>query len=61
MEGLASEKTKKPLKKVNHKGNIKFSNPLLPQKTYQIRIRVDLLKGCLTYKNPHLLPQHISK
>jgi hypothetical protein len=47
MEGLVSEKKKKPPKKVNHKGNIKFSNPFLPQKAYQIRKRVDLLKGHL--------------
>jgi hypothetical protein len=32
MEGLTSEKTKKPPKKVSHKGNIKFSNLILPQK-----------------------------
>jgi ligand-binding sensor protein len=29
MEGLKSKKTKEPCKKVNQKGNIQFSNPLL--------------------------------
>jgi hypothetical protein len=29
MEGLTSKKTKEPPKRANHKGNIKFSNPLL--------------------------------
>jgi len=29
MEGSTSKKTKEPPKKVNHKGNIKFLNPLL--------------------------------
>jgi len=28
MEGPTSKKTKNPLKKVNHKGEIKFLNPL---------------------------------
>jgi hypothetical protein len=31
MEGLMSTKTKEPLKRVNHKGNIKFPNPLVSQ------------------------------
>jgi hypothetical protein len=30
---------------VNHKGNIKFPNPLLSQEAYQIKKREDLLKG----------------
>jgi hypothetical protein len=29
MEGLTSKKTKEPPKRANHKGNIKFLNPLL--------------------------------
>jgi hypothetical protein len=37
MEGPMSKKTKKPPKKVNHKGNIKFSNPFLLKEAYQIR------------------------
>jgi hypothetical protein len=28
MEGLTSKKTKEPPKRANHKGNIKFLNPL---------------------------------
>jgi hypothetical protein len=37
MEGSTSKKTREPSKRVNHKGNIKFLNPLLSQETYQIR------------------------
>jgi hypothetical protein len=37
MEGPTSKKTKEPPKRVNHKGNIKFPNPLLLQEAYQIR------------------------
>jgi hypothetical protein len=29
MEGPMSKKTKEPSKRVNHKGNIKFRNPLM--------------------------------
>ncbi len=47
MEGPMSKKTKEPPKKVNHKGNIKFSNPFLSRKAYQIRKAEDLLKGHL--------------
>jgi hypothetical protein len=47
MEGPMSKKTKKPPRKVNHKGNIKFLNPFLLRETYQIRKGKDLLKGCL--------------
>jgi hypothetical protein len=36
MEGLKSKKTKEPVKKANHKGNIKFWNPLLSREAYQI-------------------------
>jgi hypothetical protein len=36
MERPMSKKTKEPLKKVNHKGNIKFPNSLFSQETYQI-------------------------
>jgi hypothetical protein len=54
MEGPTSKKTKEPHKRVNHKGNIKFLNPLLSQEAYQIRKREELLKGCLALKNPHL-------
>jgi hypothetical protein len=32
---------KQPPKKVNAKGNIEFPNPLMSQKTYQIRKGVD--------------------
>ncbi len=37
MKGPTSKKTKELLKRVNHKGNIKFPNPLLLQEAYQIR------------------------
>jgi hypothetical protein len=39
MEGPTSKKTNKPLKKVNHRGNIKFLDPLLSQDAYHIRKR----------------------
>jgi len=42
-------------KKVNHKGNIKFPNPLLSWEAYQIRKGEDLLKGHLALKNAHIL------
>jgi hypothetical protein len=32
MEGATSRKTNEPPKRANHKGNIKFMNPLLSQK-----------------------------
>jgi hypothetical protein len=54
MEGPPSKKTKEPPKKANHKGNIKFLNPLLMREAYQIRKGEDLLKGFLAQKNPHL-------
>jgi hypothetical protein len=47
MEGAMCKKTKEPPKKVNHKRNIKFPNPLLSQEAYQIRKEEDLLKGRL--------------
>ncbi len=47
MDGPTSKKTKEPPKRVNHKGNIKFSNHLQSQEAYQIRKGEDLLKGCL--------------
>jgi hypothetical protein len=50
MEGPTSEKTNEPPKKVSHKGNIKFLNPLQWGEAYQIRKikrREDILKGCL--------------
>jgi hypothetical protein len=37
MEGPMSKKTNEPLKRANHKGNIKFSNPFLSQEAYQIK------------------------
>jgi hypothetical protein len=43
-----SKKTKEPPYNANHKGNIKFSNPLISQEAYQVRKREDLSKGCLT-------------
>jgi hypothetical protein len=36
MERPTSKKTKEPPKRANHKGNIKFPNPLLSQEAYQI-------------------------
>jgi hypothetical protein len=70
-EGPMSQKTKEPPKRENHKGNIKFPNPLLSLEAYQIRKGEDLayqikkgkdlLKGHLALKNPHLLQQHVSK
>jgi hypothetical protein len=47
MEGPMSKKTKEPPKKVNHRGNIQFSKPLMLREAYQIRKGEDLLKGCL--------------
>jgi hypothetical protein len=47
MEGPTSKNTKEPPKRVNHKGNIKFSNLFLSQEAYQIRKGEDLLKGRL--------------
>jgi hypothetical protein len=55
MEGPMSKKIKEPPKGVNHKRNIKFLNPFLLQNAYEIRKWEDLLKGCLTWKNLHLL------
>jgi hypothetical protein len=43
MEGPTSKKTKDPPKTVNHKGNIKFMNPLKSQEAYHIRKGEDLL------------------
>ncbi len=45
MERPTCKKTRKPPKKANHVRNIKFLNPFLSQKTYQIRKGKDLLKG----------------
>jgi len=56
-----SKKTKEPPKGANHKGNIKFLNPLLLQEAYQIGKEEDLLKGGLALKNSHLLQYHVSK
>jgi hypothetical protein len=47
MEGPMSKKTKESPKKVNHKRNIMFPNPLLSQQAYQIRKGEDFLKGHL--------------
>jgi hypothetical protein len=47
MKGPTSKKTKKPPKRVNHKGNIKFPNPLQLGEAYQIRKGEDFLKGHL--------------
>jgi hypothetical protein len=47
MEGLMSMNTKEPPKRVNHKGNIKFPNPLLLQEAYQTGKGKDHLKGGL--------------
>ncbi len=61
MEGPMSKKTKESPKRANQKGNIKFSNHFQSQEAYQIRKGEDLLKGCLAYKNPHLLQEPVSK
>jgi hypothetical protein len=37
MEGSMSKKMKEPPKRVNHKWNVKFLNPLGLQEAYQIR------------------------
>jgi hypothetical protein len=50
-----SKNTKKPPKKVNHKGNIKLPNPSCHEKAYQTRKEQDLLKG------PYLLKYKISR
>jgi hypothetical protein len=42
MEGPTSKKTKEPPKRANHKGNIKFPNPLTSQEAYQIEKGEDL-------------------
>jgi hypothetical protein len=44
MEGPKSKRTNEPFQRVNHKGDIKFLNPFLLPKTYQIRKGEDLLK-----------------
>jgi hypothetical protein len=41
------KKTKEPPKRANHKGNIKFPDPLLSLEAYQIRKWEDLVKGSL--------------
>jgi hypothetical protein len=61
LEGPMSKKTKESPKRANQKGNIKFSNHFQSQEAYQIRKGEDLLKGCLAYKNPHLLQEPVSK
>jgi hypothetical protein len=42
MEGPTSKKMNEPPKIADHKGNIKFLNPLWSQETYQIRKGEDL-------------------
>jgi hypothetical protein len=44
MEGPMSKNANEPSKRTNHKGNIKFPNPFLSQKTYQTQKWEDLLK-----------------
>ncbi len=44
LKGPISKKLKKSPKRVNHKGNIKFSNPLLSWEAYQIRKGKELWK-----------------
>ncbi len=61
MEGPTSKKTNEPPKRVDHKGNIKFQNPLQSQEAYQIRKWEDLLKGCLAQTKPHILQLHVPK
>jgi hypothetical protein len=39
MERSTSKKTNEPPKRANHKGNIKFPNPVLLREAYQIRKR----------------------
>jgi hypothetical protein len=45
MRGRTSKKTKEPPERTNHKGNIKFQNPLQLQEAYQIMKEEDHLKG----------------
>ncbi len=40
-----SKKTKEPPKRADHKGNLKFLNPLQLQEAYQIMKEEDRLKG----------------
>ncbi len=61
MQGPTQKMTKEPPKRANHKGNIKFPNPLQSKEAYQIRKGEDLLKGGLAQKNPHLQQQPVSK
>jgi hypothetical protein len=56
-----SKKIKEPPKRVNHKGNIAFLNPLMLQEAYQIGKGEELLKGGLALTNFHLLQYHVSK
>jgi len=44
MKRPMSKKTNEPPKRVDHKGSIKFPNPLWLRKTYQIKKGEDLLK-----------------
>ncbi len=57
MEGLTSKQTKEPPKRANHKGNIKFPNPLLSHEAYQTKepSKRENDKGNIKLQNP-LLP-----
>ncbi len=43
MEGPTFKKTNEPPKRANHKGNIKFPNPLISQEAYQTSLHKDRL------------------
>ncbi len=58
MKGPTSKKTKEPPKRVNLKGNIKFSNSLLSQEAYQKRVN---LKGNIKFSNSLLSQEAYQK
>ncbi len=51
-ESPTSKETNELPKRMDHKGNIKFPNPLRSQEAYQIRKGEDLVKGHLARKSP---------
>jgi hypothetical protein len=61
IEGPTSKKTTEPPQRANHKGNIKFLNPLLSREAYRIGKGGGALERMPSLKNLHLRQQHISK
>ncbi len=53
MKAPMSKKTKEPPKRANHKGNIKFTNPLMSREAYQMEpAKRANHKGNITFPNP---------